>query len=45
VFEAFYRFQLAPRLQFTPGYQLIVNPLDGSGDVVGIFEARLCVAF
>ena len=44
-FEAFSRFQLAPRLQFTPGYQIIVNPLEGSGDVVGIFEARLRVAF
>jgi hypothetical protein len=45
VFEGFYRFQMTSRIQFTPGYRLIVNPLVGKGDVVGVFEARMRVAF
>ena len=44
--EAFYRFQLTPRIQVTPGVQLIINPsADPDEDVVGIFQLRLGLVF
>ncbi len=44
--ELFYRAQITPVIQLTPGFQLIINPsLDPSKDVVGVFQMRLGVVF
>lgn len=44
--EVFYRLQLTPLLQLTPGYQVLVHPAtDPTRDVVGIFEVRARVTF
>lgn len=44
--EVFYRLQLTPLLQLTPGYQVLIHPAqDPTRDVVGIFEVRARVTF
>ena len=44
--EVFYRFQLTPVIQVTPGFQLLINPsLNPSEDLVGVFQLRLGVVF
>ena len=46
VTEIFYRVQLTPKIQVTPGYQVIFDPsLTEEEDVVGIFGLRLRVVF
>ncbi|MFO0875684.1 MAG: carbohydrate porin [Phycisphaerales bacterium] len=47
VFEIFQRWQLTRQTQFTLGAQLILNPSNSptNADAVGVFEARLRVAF
>ncbi|MFQ5527753.1 MAG: carbohydrate porin [Thermoanaerobaculia bacterium] len=45
-FEAFYRFQVTPVFQVSPGAQLIVNPsLNPDDDVIGVFQLRLGFVF
>ncbi len=44
--EVFYRFQLTPVIQVTPGFELLINPsLDPSEDLVGVFQMRLGIIF
>jgi len=44
--EVFYRFQLTPVIQVTPGFQFLINPsLNPSEDRVGVFQIRLGVVF
>jgi carbohydrate-selective porin OprB len=46
LFETFYRIQLNPRIQLTPGYQVIFDPSrNPDQDVVGVFELRLRITF
>lgn len=46
VLEAFHRFQLTGRVQFTLGMQLILDPSDApDADAVGVFPARLRITF
>ena len=46
VAEAFYRLQLTPKIQVTPGYQIIFDPSKNPDqDVVGVFEFRVRVVF
>ena len=45
VFEAFYRIQVTPTLQFTPDVQLIIDPAFGSEDVVGVFGLRFRIQY
>jgi hypothetical protein len=46
--EVFHRFQLAPDVQFTLGYQYIIDPSNAPSsnhDPVGIFEVRVRIEF
>jgi hypothetical protein len=43
VFESFWRLQIAPRAQFTVGYQVILPGLSAESTVVGVLELRLRV--
>lgn len=44
--EIFYRLQVTPHLQLTPGYQIFVTPsFDRTRDVVGLVEVRARVTF
>ena len=44
--EVFYRFQLTPVIEVTPGVQLIVDPsFNPDEDVVGVFELRIGLVF
>ncbi len=46
VTEAFYRVQLTPNIQLTPGFQVIVNPSENpDDDLIGVFEVRFRLAF
>ena len=46
VAEAFYRVQVTPNIQLTPGYQVIINPSENpDDDVIGVFEIRFRLAF
>jgi len=46
VAELFYRIELNPFMQLTPGYQLIIKPADApQNDVAGVFELRFRAAF
>jgi len=40
ILEAFYRIQITPTLQFTPDFQMIIDPAFGAEDVVGVFGLR-----
>jgi porin len=47
-FEAFHRFQLAPDVQLTLGYQYIIDPSfapSSNHDPVGVFEIRVRIEF
>ena len=44
--EAYYRVQLTPVIQLTPGFQVIVDPaLNPNDDVIGIFQLRFGLIF
>lgn len=44
--EVFYRVQLTPLLQVTPGYQVLIDPAtDSTRDLVGIAQVRARVVF
>ena len=44
--EVFYRLQLTPMLQLTPGYQVLLHPsFDPTRDLVGLFEVRARLTF
>lgn len=46
VTEVFYRVQLTPNIQLTPGYQVIINPSENpDDDVIGVFEIRFRLFF
>jgi carbohydrate-selective porin OprB len=46
VMELYYRHQFTPKVQLTPGFQVIVDPpLNPDDDVIGVFEFRVRVVF
>ena len=46
VMEGYLRHQFTPKVQFTPGFQVIFDPsLNPDDDVIGIFEFRVRVVF
>lgn len=46
VVELYYRHQFTPKIQLTPGFQVIFDPsLNPDEDVIGIFEFRVRVVF
>ncbi|MCZ6836652.1 MAG: carbohydrate porin [Planctomycetota bacterium] len=46
VAELFYRYQLTPKIQLTPGFQMIFDPSKNpDDDFIGVFEFRVRVVF
>lgn len=43
--EMFYRLQLTDTITITPDIQVVIQPSEGDGDVVGLFGARLQAVF
>ena len=46
VMEGYLRHRFTPKVQFTPGFQVIFDPsLNPDDDVIGVFEFRVRVVF